>query len=181
MSLFRRERSVEIVAASGTLRVAVHPKPAWLALAFETAATAAFIFFVLRGWSSIALWNRALLAWVVATSVVGLFWQLSGSEIIEFDSQKLSVTKEIFGWNRTTEYAIEKCRELEWRDQEREAGHYGLQCKVGWRTIKFGRGISEDESIEILTGLQRALPEVAQQIFATSGAGKDHFTTLKLS
>ena len=37
------------------------------------------------------LWYRVLLTWAVASAVFAWFYQLSGSEIIAFDAQKLVV------------------------------------------------------------------------------------------
>ena len=91
-----------------------------------------------------------------------------------------SGNKQILGWNRTTEYSVSDCRELQWHTQS-EGDSYGLQCKVGWRTVKFGEYISEDEAIDVLTALQSNLPDVAQRICAMPNTSKKHFTTLGLS
>jgi hypothetical protein len=181
MSLFKRERAVEIVAASGTLRVTVNPKPAWLPMLAEAVGIAVFGVYVFRGWASMTVWYRALLVWVTGSVCVAWLYQLSGSEVIEFDTQKLVISKQILGWNRAREYAIANCRDLEWHEPTGEGDTYGLQCKVGWRTVRFGEYISENEAIEVLTALQTTLPDVAQQMFATSPASKKHFTTLDLS
>lgn len=126
-------------------------------------------------------WNRALLIWVMAGAVVAWFYQLSGSEVVEFDAQKVSISKNILGWTRTSEYLLNRCRELEWRDATSDGDSSGLQCKVGWRTVKFAKNISDDEATEILRALQKNLPEVATHLCAMPGSGKKHFTTLNLS
>jgi hypothetical protein len=181
MAMLKRERAVEIVTASGTLRVTVDPKPAWLPMLAEAIGIAVFGVFVVRGWASMTVWYRALLVWGIGSACVAWLYQLSGSEIIEFDAQKLVISKQILGWNRAREYALTDCRDLEWREPTGEGDTYGLRCKVGWRTVKFGEYISENEAIEVLTALQTSLPDVAQQMFATSPASKKHFTTLDLS
>jgi hypothetical protein len=98
-----------------------------------------------------ALWLRALRLWAIASAIIGWFYQLSGSETIAFSAQKLATSKETLGWNRTREYPVANSRELEWREQSGEGDNAGLQCKLGWRTIKFAHHISEDEAQEILT------------------------------
>jgi hypothetical protein len=76
------------------------------------------------------------------------------------------------------EYKVEDCRELE-RSEGSEGRPAGLQCKVGWKTVKVCEDLSEDESIEILTDLQRSLPDVAQKT-CSYPKSKEHFLTLGL-
>jgi hypothetical protein len=76
-----------------------------------------------------------------------------------------NISKQILGWNRTREYSVSDCRELQWHTQG-EGVSYGLECEVGWRTIKFGEHISEDEAIDVLSALQSNLPDVAQRMCA---------------
>jgi hypothetical protein len=181
VSLFRRERAIEVAALSGTLRVTVAPKPAWIFLLVEGGGIFIFGFYAFRSWASLPSWNRALMIWIVVGAVIAWFYQLSGSEVVEFDSQKLTISKHILGWTRTSEYVLTRCRELEWRDASGEGDSSGLQCKVGWRTVKFAKYISEDEATEILTALQTNLLEVAMQLCAVPDSSKKHFTILNLS
>lgn len=150
-------------------------------MSLEAAGIVAFSFVTVRDWATMALWLRALLVWAIVTATVGWFYQLSGSETIEFSEQKLTTTKETLGWNRTREYPVDNCRELEWREPSGEGDSGGLKCKIGWRTITFANHISEDEAQEILTALQANLPDVAQQMCAMPDSGRKHFTTLNLS
>ena len=124
------------------------------------------------------LW-RGVSAWAVLADVVAWFYQLSGSEAIEFGAQKLAICKEVLGWERRSEYPIETCTELQWGESG-EGDHGGLQCKVGWRKIRFGEYILEDQANEILEALQRTLPDVAQKMGAMPGDHKSHFITLGL-
>lgn len=181
MSLFKRQRAVDIVAASGMLRVTVTPRQTWVPMLLQVVVIGVFGAVTVRDWAAMTLWVRAVLLWAVVSAIVGWFYQLSGSEIIEFSDQKLATSKETLGWNRTREYPVANCRELEWRDQSGEGDSAGLQCKVGWRTIKFANHISEDEGQEILIALQTNLPDVAQQMCAMPDSSKKHFTTLNLS
>jgi len=67
---------------------------------------------------------------------------------------------------------------LEW-EEGRKGGSY-LTCKVARWQIKFGNRLSENDANEILSALQRTLPDVAQKICAYPG-GKEHFITLGLN
>jgi hypothetical protein len=166
---------------SGTVRVRVAPKPAWLGLLIEAVGIVALGIYVPLAWASMAPWERAFLIWVEASAAIALFYQLSGSELIEFDSQKLSICKQVLGWRRASEYGVGDCREFERREPKSEGDDNGLQCKVGWRTIKFGKYISEDEATAIFTALQTYLPAVAQQLCAIPERNRKHFTSLNLS
>ena len=138
MAMWKRERAVEIVTASGTLRVTVNPKPAWLLMLAEAIGIAVFGVFIVRGWASMTVWFRALLVWGIGSTCVAWLYQLSGSEIIEFDAQKLVISKQILGWNRAREYALTDCRDLEWREpterrrQLRTAMQSGLENGQVW-------------------------------------------------
>ena len=181
MSFFKRERTIEIESVSGTVRVTVTPKRSLITMLPEAVAIGIFCVYLLRSRASIAPWWRALLAWAVVSSVIAWFYQLSGSEIIEFDAQKVTICKHVFGWTRASEYPVSDCQELQWREAKGEGDYDGLQGKVGWRTITFGSYISEDEAIEVLTALQSSLPDVAQQLCTMADSTKNHFTTLNLS
>ena len=113
------------------------------------------------------------------SAALGLLYQLSGTEVIECDAQKLTVCKEVHGWERKREYRVEDCSELEWTEGT-EDKHQGLRCKVGWRTVAFGEHLSENQAIEILTALQRTLPETVQKM-CSYPEGKKHFITLGLT
>jgi Integral membrane protein (DUF2244) len=169
-----------IEAISGTVRVTVTPKPLWIALTVEAVGIAIFGGYIFRAWVSMSLWYRALLVWTVAGAFVAWVYQMLGAEMIEFDTQKLSISRRSLGWTRTVEYPASDCHELEWREAQSEGDASRLQCKIGRRTIKFGEYISEEEAVEILAALQNNLPEVAQQLLATSDS-KKHFTALNLS
>ena len=180
MRVFDYEPRVEISAASGVLCVTIEPRPSAFLMVLEAAGILLFSGFTVRQWSNLpSLW-RALLIWGEACAVVAWFSQLSGSEEVLFDPEKLSSRKNTLGWERTREYSVQECSELEWKAQSRR-DHPGLQCKVGWRTVHFCDYISQDQADEILAALQRNLPEVFQKMGAMPGCGKSHFTTLGLS
>ena len=174
------DATVDMTAASGVVRVTITPPRPWLFMLFEAAGIATFSLFVYRSWAKLGAIFRYLLAWGAASAVVGWFYQLSGSEIIEFDAQGIRIVREILGWPRTSAYSIEQISELEWNERSGEDS-YGLKCKVGWRTVRFGRNLSEQQATEIFTKLQESLPEVAHKLGATAETAKKHFTTLGLS
>jgi hypothetical protein len=87
------------------------------------------------------------------------------------------IRKRVSGWERNREYDIRECRALEWDTGRR--GHSFLRCESGKRRITFGNKISEDDALDILTALQKALPEVAPVLCATK-SGKEHFVRLGL-
>jgi hypothetical protein len=74
---------------------------------------------------------------------------------------------------------IEACTELQWHEPG-DGDNGGLQCKIGWRSVRFGEYISEDQANEILAALQRTLPDVAQKMGAMPSQGKSPFITLGL-
>jgi hypothetical protein len=167
---------IDIVAASGVLRVTVRPKPHWLWMLFEAAFLVVFGGYALRYWAAMAVMSKVLFVWVIGGAVVAWFYQLSGSEVVEFDANGIRIRKDILGWERLREYRIEDCRSLEPHVQG-EGDAYGLQCKVGWRTIRFAEHISEDQANEVLSALQRELPDVAGKLEASP----TNFTTLDLN
>ena len=122
---------------------------------------------------------RVLFVWGTLSAAAALIFQLSGTEIIEISSDKITVRKEIHGWERKREYIIKESRELEWV-QGAEDTPQSLQFKTGWGTVTLGENLSENQAIEILTALQQSLPEAAQQLCSYPD-GKKHFITLGLS
>ena len=169
-------RRIDVVASSGMLRVTVCPKPHWI----ETLSVCAIFVFtaglLYRDWSQTPPAIRIFFLFVVISVALSLLYRYSGAEVIELDMYRLTVTKGIRGWERTNEYSVGDCSQLEWSGGGEDESR-GLKCKVGMRTVTFAEHISEDESIEILTALQRSLPDVAQKM-CHQGEVKQHFTTL---
>ncbi len=120
------------------------------------------------------------LIWIAILSATLLSWvyEFSSGESLEFNSQKLSIRKGVNGWERKREYPIEQCSNLGW-DQGRKGGPY-LTCSVGRSSVKFGKRLPEATANEILTALQRALPDVAQKVCSLP-IDKEHFVTLGLN
>jgi hypothetical protein len=159
--------------------VTVHRNPQWLLVLLEAALIFGFSGYFFRAWHGLSFITRAIFLWGEIAGIIGWVYQLTGSEIIEFSSQKLTIRKDILVWQRIRENRIEDCSALGVHEQS-EGDNYALQCKVRWRTIRFGQYLSESQAIEVLTALQRELPDVAQKL-GTSTEGKKHFLTLGLS
>ena len=59
---------------------------------------------------------HVLFIWGIVTAFLALIYQLSVTQVVEFDSQRITVCKEIRGWERKKEYRVEDCSELEWSE-----------------------------------------------------------------
>lgn len=179
MRLPNADPTIEVSTSSGTLFVAVHPARSWLVIILEVAMLSVFAYFGYKTWPSLSQPFRAVFVLATLSGAAGLVFRWSGVEVIEINADKITLSKSVQGWERKREYETKQCRELEWmEDREHESGR--LQFKTDWRTISFGENITENQSIQILTALQQALPNVAQQL-CSYPADKKHFLTLGLS
>jgi hypothetical protein len=179
MRIFNTDPTIDMSTSSGILRVTLRPSRSLLVVICESIAILGVGFVTYRYWGSMSLLFRVLFVLGTLSGVAALVFQLSGTEIIEFSSEKLTVRKEIRGWERKREYRIKDCHELEWM-QGAEDTPQSLQFKTGWGIVKFGENLSENQAIEILTALQQSVPEAAQQLCSYPG-GKRHFIALGLS
>lgn len=171
--------TIEISTSSGILRLAVRPSRSWLLIVLELLALIVFAVVVYEKWAIMSYAFRGIFIFAVASGAMGLIFQLSGIEIIEVDTNKITLRKDIHGWERKREYEVKECRELEWMEGTEDKSQR-LQFKTGWRTVTFGKNLTENQAIQILTALQQSLPNVAQQL-CSYPEGKKHFITLGLS
>ena len=171
--------TIEISTSSGVLRVTVHPARSWLLVLLGVGTLIVFIAFAFKNWATMSHVLRGVFIFAVVSGAMGLIFQFSGTEIIEIDSNKITLRKEVHGWERKREYEIKECRELEWMEGSEDTPER-LQFKIGWRTITLGKNLTENQAIQILTALQHTLPDVAQQL-CSYPEGKKHFITLGLS
>src|SRR5215467_8000808 len=178
MGLFNGETKIEVASSSGMVRVTVWPRPSWLEVLLETAAISVSAAVFYRGGAIMPWPFRVILVWVFIGELLAMFYRFSGTHKIEFDSWRVTVTKEMHGWERRKEYPLEDCSELEWVEGS-EGKPSGLKCKVGWKTATVGDHLSEEQALEILTTLQCALPDVAQKL-CSYPASKEHVVTLGL-
>jgi hypothetical protein len=163
MNPFKPHATVDILVVSGSLRIVVQPSPVWPSMLFQAAIIALFGFLSLRSWQTEPLLVRIATVAVVIGGIGGWLAQLFGfSEEVEFDQKSLRVRTETFGWERTREYPIEQCSDLQVQDLTGDP--HGLQCRIGWRTIEFGDHLSEQQAIQVLSALQDALPEVVPKL-----------------
>jgi hypothetical protein len=169
---------IDVVASSGMLCVTVHPRPHWQAGLAVLGGDVIFAAALYHFWSLAPSSIRVFWIIILLSTLLSSVYEFFGEEIIEIDSQKLTIRKGIHGWERKREYQINECSNLAW-DAGRKGGSY-LTCKVGRWPIRFGSKLSENDANEILSALQRALPDVAQKICAYPG-GKEHFITLGLN
>ena len=178
MNPFKQESDVEVSTASGMLRVSVHPRIHWLWLMIEIIITGTVAFWFFRGWSTYSTLIRVFAGWCFVSAIIAWFYKLSGSEVIEIDDKQLTIRKAVLGWERTLEYGIQDCRELQLHEPNED--NYRFQCKVGWRTVLFGEYIPKAKAEEILISLQRDLPYIADKM-RLQFPDKQHFTTLGLN
>ena len=181
MSFFEREAKVEILPISGMLRVSIQPQPNFVLMLLEVAVAILFWTMTVRQWSSMSLLERGFFIWGDVSTVVAFLYQLSGFEQIEFDSRKLTIRKSTVGWERTREYSVDDCTQLEW--YQGSSGNLAscLHCKVGWKMVRFAEYVSEKQAAEILSSLQQNLPAVYSRMAVTPGVDKSHFQTLGLN
>jgi hypothetical protein len=178
MSLFNNKASLELLGASGRLRVTVTPPKNWLLMSIEATVVVLFARQMVRMWAHSSSLVRVFFTVACFSAVIGWLYQLSGSEEIEFSSDAITIRRGVLGWERTRQYPVGNCSEIEWI-QDSEGRPY-LRCKVGWRHVAFGHYLSEDQSSEVLKALQDTLPEVARSLGVSISPNK-HFTTLGLS
>lgn len=179
MRLLNTEPTIDMSTSSGMLRVTLHPSRPLLVVICESVAILIFGFMTYRYWGSMSPLSRVLFVIGTLSGAAALLFQLSGTEVIEISSERLTVRKGIHGWERMREYPLQECRELEWM-QGAEDTPQSLQFKTGWGTVTLGENISENQAIEILVALQQSVPDAAQQLCSYPG-GKKHFITLDLN
>src|SRR5215467_6798070 len=114
MRLAKLDPTIEISTSSGMLRVIVRPARSWLIVLLELAVLTGFAVVTYQSWSRMSHVYRGAFIFALISGAIGLIFQLSGTEIIDIDSNKIGLRKEVHGWERKREYEIKECRELEW-------------------------------------------------------------------
>jgi hypothetical protein len=152
MRLTSLEPTVEISTSSGVLGVTICPSRPWAIIALEVGVLTLFAFLAYEGWARMSPRLRMFYALLVFCGAAGLAFQGTGFEVIEIDSEKITLRKGVRGWERKREYKIKEWQELEWVQGSEDVSQ-GLRCKSGWRSINFASGITETQSIQILTAL----------------------------
>jgi len=181
MWLGKKESEVEIQRASGMLRVTVKPKRNPILLFVEVGVIAAFVYLK---WNRLpAMFQRDPIYWTLLGLgvVTSLWFQLSGSEEIEFDGQRqlLVIRRSLLGWPRTWEYVFPDICALG-RREPTDNNPDGLTCRWNGRTITFAKGISSEQADDVLSELQQALPDAAHGLMAGGDPFGKHFIALNL-
>jgi hypothetical protein len=173
---FTVHANLEMKERSGSVRVTIRNSQTWVAILCETVFFGWLLWTTAQKWEE-SLWARLIAGWGLLTAALALFYFLTGSEVIEFDQDNLTVRRNLLGWQRVSQYPVDECSELTWRDQQ-EKGEAALECKVGLRTIKFGRHATEEEARNVIALLQKTLPEVAMKM---TRSAEGHYTQLGLN
>lgn len=113
------------------------------------------------------------LAFFALGSIVtySLLWQIFGQEIIEIDSQVMSVSRKIFAWKKASEYSSESVNDLRvsipqqaffapMRSLQYLLGQNGIIAfDYGAKIFRFGLEIDEAEAKQIISALKPHLPQ----------------------
>ena len=178
--LWTTQTNVEMVAISGRVRVEIHSRTPVLAILLEIVGLGWFVWVALHGWHEMTLVNQVITGSVLLSGAIGVAYLITRSELNEFDQENLTIRRNILGWEYTSRYPVDGCSELVWCIQDEES-KFGLECKSGWRKLKFARNASEEQAREILALLQHELPDVAQKMGRMPGGDREHLTKLGLS
>jgi Integral membrane protein (DUF2244) len=159
---------VEMVYASGVFRVAIEYNPPLVVLLLEVSGILGVLFW---GWDKqwqlipgFRVWGVVLLVF----NLVAIASRISESQVVEFDDRKVSVSRSNLGWQRTREYALEKCSGLQWRKRMGKPNDFVF--KYGWRTVSFGTHLRQEQADRLLAGLQNSLPDVAKRLMGVATA-----------
>ena len=178
--LWTTQATVETVAISGSVRVEIHSRTPVLAILLEIVGLAWFVWAAFRGWHEMTFVNQVIAVSVLLLGTIGVAYLITRSELIELDQQSLTIRRNILGWEYTSRYPVDGCSELVWCVQD-EKSAFGLECKSGWRKLRFARNASEEQARDILALLQHELPDVAQKMGRMPGVDREHLTKLGLS
>jgi len=178
---FRLSAETDIAYMSGILRVTIEHNVNFFRLSLDGVLFSFFALGETHSWGKKALFSRALMVFVSIAAVADLVYQMTGSETIEFSPDGLRIRTKYLGFERDRQHPLVKCNELSWQRDDDQKSHCALECKVGWRKIRFGRYLSETQAWEVLSELQRYLPDVAQKMGMSSGSNESHITRLGLN
>ena len=179
MGMFDPEPEVDIACVSGAVRATIRPRPNWFNLLIEAAIVLFFGSDLTQDWHRSSLWYRGVMIWAVIAGILGWLYEFSGSEIINIDAQQITLEKDILFWRRIRQYPTAECSQFEVRYHQGRGDVRRLQFKKGWRTIRFGGYMTEQQGAELIKVLYDNLSDVARKLGPSSDSA--HFTTLKLS
>lgn len=153
---------VEMVNVSGALRVSIEHKYPMALFLMEAASITAAIFW---GWDR-QWWGlpqgSAVGAALLVLNVIAIAYYMTGSEVIEFNHRQIVRSRTNLGWQRTSEFELEKCSRLQWLEYFGKPGFF--RCHYGWRTFSFGKYLSRKQADRLLAALESSLPNVANHL-----------------
>jgi hypothetical protein len=179
MDFSRPRCKVEIVSASGVLRLTITPQVN-IVVILELAALISIVAMGWKQWPSF-YHQQPFFCILFGLGILSGFWyQLTGSEEIEFNQDRMVIRKNHPMRTKSWESPLQECTLLEIR-QPGEGESDRLSCNIRGDTVTFGADLSFDQATDILVELQRALPDAAHQLLARCDDpfGK-HFTNLNL-
>ncbi len=155
-----------MVNASGAFRVSIEHKYPMVLFLIDAVFIAGAIFW---GWDR-QWWGlpggSAVGVALLVLNVIVIGYHMTGSEIIEFNDRQIVRSRTNLGWQRSSEYELEKCSRLKWRKDFGKPGFF--RCHYGWRTFSFGKYLSQEQADHLLARLESTLPNVANHLLATS-------------
>ncbi len=179
--VFHLTAKIEVTYVSGILRVIVTHQVNFFRLCLDVLGFLWFAWAETNSWNRSTAISKSINALVFVSAAADLAYQMTGSETLEFSPDGLKVGKKLLGWDWVRNYPIDKCSELSWRPDDKHEGECILECKAGWRKIRFGKYLNQQQAWEVLAELQRYLPEVAQKMGMSPDDRKSRITRLGLS
>ena len=85
MGFSKNEPRMDVVGSSGMLRVTFHAKPHWFVLLVDLTVIVTITAVIRSSWSKMPIVFRAIFIRGVISAVLTLIYQLSATQLIEFD------------------------------------------------------------------------------------------------
>jgi hypothetical protein len=106
-----------------------------------------------------------------AFAIYAYVWQLAGKEIVEINSQTMSISRQIFGWKKSSDYSSNLVRNVRVNVQpvlfaplqmfRKLSGRTGMIIfAYEAKTIHFGLDIDESEAKQLISVITQHLPSV---------------------
>jgi uncharacterized membrane protein len=178
MKFFKGRCEIEMLGGCGSLQVNIRPVmgPAFY---LEIATLAVILLF---GWKTLPatfhdhpIDTTCFFAALLST----LWYQITGSEEIEFDPQRLVVRKNLAWGPQTREYRLDTCDALEVLDEKKD-GPDRFSLNAAGRTVSFGRNLSVEQAYKVLDELKKALPDVSYRLLQNGDYFSKRLTLLNL-
>lgn len=168
MSLIGPSAEVEIVNASGALRVTIKHKGFKSRLLFEV-LTIGVAIFVGGVWPAGRREMAPLATTVVMVLIADLF-RLVTAEVVEFTALHITLSQTGLLWKRAAKYALDSCSELEWLKAWGSPGVFRFKYGKAW--VTFGRGLTWEQAFGVLAELRNSLPNVDRHLLSRASLPK---------